>query len=312
MKLLIVFAASLILSFENQNILFAQDSVKTTIAILPFQYNGIDPVSIQTAESILRLEINKLSKLKIIPESTIKDKISKIDFTDNEQIIAAGKLIDANETLTCNLAALGEKIIVQYSLLNVLTGSKLLVDQITAMNMEDLEVVMKRVAKSVVEHESSKKVAEVGNIGESESIEPLRRSSTKNFGISFGYLYPQNGYDNGDRALTFDARFDYELEEYAVGTLIGIRKGFGTYLYGSYLFSKSDFCPYIGGGLGFHWVSHNGYNNGNNRGDGFEFSAHTGLRIFRTYNFQILINLEYNITINDFKDNAIIFTIGIL
>ena len=312
MKLLIVFAASLILSFHNQNELFAQDSLKTKIALLPFQYNGIDPISIHTAESILNLEINKLRKLEVIPEFRTKEIVSQIDFTNDEQAVNVGKQLGANVVLMCNLAALGEKVIVQYSLLEVSSGRKLLVDQITALNVEDLEVVMKRVAKSVVEQESSKKVAEVGNIGESESIEPLRRTSNKNFGISFGYLYPQNGYDDGDRALTFDARFDYELEEYAVGTLVGIRKGFGTYLYGSYLFSKSDFCPYLGGGLGFHWVSHDSYNNGNNRGDGFEFSAHTGLRIFRTYNFQILINLEYNVTLNDFHDNAIIFTIGIL
>lgn len=312
MKHVIILAVFLFISLQNTSPVFAQDSLKNKIAILPFEYNGIDPVSIQTAESILHLEINKLSKLKIIPGSTVRENISKIDFTDNDKIAEAGKLIDADEVLTCNLAALGEKIIVQYSLLDVSTGRKLLVDQLTALNVEDLEVVMKRVAKSVVEQETSKKVAEVGNIGESESIKPLRRASNKNFGISFGYLYPQNGYDNDDRVLTFDARFDYELEEYAVGTLIGIRKGFGTFLYGSYLFSKSDFCPYVGGGLGFHWVSHNSYNNGNNRGDGFEFSAHTGLRIFRTYNFQILINLEYNITINDFNDNAIVFTIGIL
>jgi len=302
----------LIIFFQNQNVLHAQDSLKTRIAILPFQYNGIDPVSIHTAESILKLEINKLSKLKIIPELRTKEIVSEIDFTDDERAANSGKQLGANVVLMCNLAALGEKVIVQYSLIGVSIGRKLLVDQITALNVEDLEVVMKRVAKSVVEQESSKKVAEVGNIVESESVQPLHRTSTKNFGISFGYLYPQNGYDDGDRALTFDARFDYELEEYAVGTLIGIRKGFGTYLYGSYLFSKSDVCPYLGGGLGFHWVSHNNYNNSNNRGDGFEFSAHTGLRIFRTYNFQILINLEYNITINDFHDNAIVFTIGIL
>lgn len=290
----------------------AQDSARIKIVVLPFQYNGIDQVSINTAESILRLEINKLSKLVVISESRTKEAVSEIDFTDDENALIIGKQLGANEILKCNLAALGEKIIVQYTLMEAETGNRILVDQITALNVEDLEVVMKRVAKSVVEQESFKKGVEVGKIVQEESVKPLRRASNKNFGISFGYLYPQKGYDDGGRVLTFDARFDYELEEYAVGTLIGIRKGFGTYLYGSYLFSKSDFCPYVGGGLGFHWVTHSRFPNQDMRGDGFEFSAHTGLRVFRTYNFQILINLEYNITINDFNDSAIIFTIGIL
>lgn len=312
MKSFPLLTITLLLFFQNQTSLYAQDSSKIKIAVLPFQNNGIDAVSVQTAESILRLEINKLNKFDLIPDSKVKEHLSSFDFSDHNQATEIGKLAGANHVLMCNLAALGEKVIVQYSLLEVPSGKKLLVDQITAMNVEDLENVMKRVAKSVVEQETSKRVAEVGNISENESKGSLRRSSNKNFGISFGYLYPQHGYDDGDRVLVFDGRFDYELDEFAVGSVISIRKGFGAFLYGSYLFSRSDFCPYLGGGLGFHWVAHNDIINGKNRGDGFEFSAQAGLRVFRTYNFQILINLEYNITINDFNDRAIIFTIGIL
>ena len=90
-----------------------------------------------------------------------------------------------------------------------------------------------------------------------------------------------------------DLRIEYELEEYAVGMMLGARKGIAMNIYSSYLFTKTDICPFFGGAFGFHWVSHNYYNEwydkNNKDEDGFEFTVRTGLRAFRTYNFQILL-----------------------
>jgi hypothetical protein len=36
------------------------------------------------------------------------------------------------------------------------------------------------------------------------------------------------------------------------------------------------------------------------------------MRVLHTYNFQLLFNLEYIRTLNDYNDGAIVFTIGIL
>jgi hypothetical protein len=199
------------------------------------------------------------------------------------------------------------------------------IDQSTATNVEDLEMLMKRIAKSVVDRAPIDKNVEVGKILVSESTEPLRRASRKNFGISFGYLYPQRGYDNSDRIFVADARFDYELQDYAVGMLFGIRKGFAMNLYGAYLFSRTDLCPYLGGAFGFHWVSHDDLivnfgaqpsaymvNQTNPRSDGFELTGSAGIRVLHTYNFQLIFNLEYIYTLNDYDDGAVVFTIGIL
>lgn len=188
----------------------------------------------------------------------------------------------------------------------------------TASNVEDLEVLMKRLAKSVVNVEPIEKSVEVGNVLAAESTEPLRRASRKNVGLSFGYVYPQAGYENSDRSFIVDGRFDFELQDVAVGIMMGIRKGFAMNIYGSYLLTRTDLCPYIGGAFGFHWVSHGDYvgpynpNRNNMRTDGFEITAHTGLRILHTYNFQLHANLEYIYTLNDYNDRAIVFTIGIL
>ena len=170
--------------------------------------------------------------------------------------------------------------------------------------------------------------AEIGTITEKEQITELRRGAERMAGFSFGYLFPQSGYDGFEKSFTFEFRAGFEMPETALGMLLAIRKGFATNIYGDYLFTKTDVCPYIGGAFGFHWVSHNtssyiadyspaqnSYyysNNKDKQSDGFELTLNTGLRLFRTYNFQILLNLDYIYTFNDYKDQGIVFTIGIL
>ena len=44
----------------------AQDTTSNKIAILPFIAKGIDPASVQTAESIFRMDLSKISSLEII------------------------------------------------------------------------------------------------------------------------------------------------------------------------------------------------------------------------------------------------------
>ncbi len=183
---------------------------------------------------------------------------------------------------------------------------------------------MKRVAISLVTKEPVEKTAEVGVITEQETLTPRRRSTRKTSGFSFGYLYPQNGYDDSRRTFAMDFRTGAELENYAVGMQLFIRKGFGMNVFTSYLFSKKDVCPYLGGAFGFHWVSHaHGYGYYDSASgqwqepeekedDGFELNLDGGVRLFHTYNFQILFNLGYSYTLNGYGDQAILFTIGLL
>ena len=223
----------------------------------------------------------------------------------------------------------------QYFLADVATEKIITTDQTTSLSIEDLELVMKRIAKSIAEHTTVRESAEVGNITAIEAEKPLRRSTYKNFGVSFGYLYPTSGYDNStDKSFAIDLRWGYEiLDDYAVGLLIGARDGFAINLFGDYLLTRTDVCPLIGASLGFHWVSHaqeytntytsytdmNGYTNTytvstpiDKRGDGIELGFHTGVRLLRTFSFQILLQVDFIHTFNDYNDNAVVFTIGML
>jgi TolB-like protein len=290
-------------------ILQASNLSAETIAVLPFYSLGIDEISIQTAESILKNDIQKLSSLHIISQEKTIESLAGEQCTEVVCAVEIGKELDADLILIMNLSKLGEKIIIQYNLVDVNKGQSTVMDNTTSNTIEDLEVVMNRIAMSVVEQKPFAQTVEVGAIIEKEEDTPRRRSGKKFIGLSFGYLYPQHGYDKDyERSFTLDLRSGYEVGNVAVGLQFAARYGFASNIYASYLFSKKDICPYAGGALGFHWVFHED----NQRSDGIEFIANAGIRAFRTYNFQVILNIDYAFTFNDFNDRALIITIGLL
>ena len=302
----------------------AQDTTSGTIAVLPFVSNGIDLASVQTAESIFRMDLGKVSSMDIISDRNIQSALLDYECADPECAIEIGEKLNANEVVICTLSPLGEKIIIQYILVETSTGKNILSEQASAINLEDLDAVMNRIAISVAKHAPFSANVEVGNVVGEETIEPLSRASRFNFGVGFGYLFPSEGYDDDEKSFTINLYFDYEIKDVAVGLMLGARDGVAVALYGNYLFSRTDICPYIGGGLGFHWVDHDYstpyyYNSNyyptssaNYDEDGIELGLGAGLRFLHTYDIQFFINVEYIITFNDYNDKSIVFTIGIL
>jgi len=301
----------------------AQNIEKRSLALLPIQSNGVDEASTKTTESILRMELSKQNYISLISEKKTLRPFNAKNCTDTECAKAVGEELNIDNVLLCNLNVLGEKIIVQYYLVEVKSGDNILAEQTTALNLDDLEPVMKRIAVSVARLTPFSSNAEVGNVVGQESIESLRRKSRYNFGVGFGYLFPTNGYDGDDKSFTFNAYFDHEIKDYAVGLMAGARDGFAINIYGNYLFSKTDVCPYIGTSLGIHWVNHNDVyidylpedirpEHEEKSGNGIELGFKGGIRLLHTYNVQLFINVEYIMTFNDYDDRAVVFTIGIL
>ncbi len=292
----------------------AQETKSSKIVLLPFISNGIEYNSVNTSESILRMELENKINLSVISEKKTLAALGNENCEDTECAKLIGEKLEADEVLICKLNPLGEKIIVQYQLVNTLTGKNILSERATAADVEDLDAVMKRVGISVANQTPFNKNQEVGNIVKQESIETLRQKASYNFGIGFGYLFPSEGYD-GDmkKSFTINAYYDYEVKDFAVGLMLGARKGFAINIYGNYLFSKTDICPYLGTSLGFHWIAHQDFFvNSKKDGDGIELGLKGGVRLFHTYNFQLFIQGEYIITFNDYNDKAFVFTIGIL
>ena len=301
---------------------FSQSGSNGKLAILPFSTVGVEEMTIRSAESLLRMEIEKIGSVVLTPENEVYQIMGEEICTEIPCAIELGSKLKVAQIVVAKLIALGEKVIVEYKLIDVANQKTLLLDQMTSATIEDLDTTMKRIAVGITRKESAEKTAEVGMITEKETETPRRRASRLFGGFSFGYLYPQDGYDDSERSFSMDFRTGAEISNYAIGMQVAVRKGFAMNIFASYLLTKKDFCPYLGGAFGFHWVSHDpqyrydpqyGYMvEEEKRGDGFELSANTGLLAFRTYNVHIIVNLAYSYTLNDYDDQALIFTIGLL
>ncbi|MFH1311924.1 MAG: hypothetical protein ABIJ00_01735 [Candidatus Eisenbacteria bacterium] len=284
-------------------------SAMDAIVVLPLEAVGVDMESAETAYMLLCQEIRKSGKYEVIPEDLVRSTMDFEECQDPVCAVAIGKKLESQFVVYGSLNRLGSKIIINYNLLNVTEDKTVVADVMTSRTVEDLDTVMKRVASSIVNQKPAEKAAEVGTITAQESLTPRRRMALMTSGIGFGYLYPQNGYE-GEETFALDFLSHYEDKDFNVTALFGIRKGIALNIGMSYLFTRTDLCPYLGGGFGFHWVAHD--DGLNNQEDGFEALARCGLMVFRTYNFRVLINLDYCFTFNGYDDQALVFTIGIM
>lgn len=287
--------------------------------ILPLQSIGIDQTSIQTVELLLKQEIQKSSTIQIIHEKETLKIVSEEPCEEVSCAVEIGAKLNADQVVFGSLNKLGEKIIFQYTLVDVATKKVLVKDKATSVSVEDLDMVIKPVAMSIVKQQPIEKTIEPG-AGIEKKNEPLleQRKSHTFVGGSIGYLFPIEGYGTEDRCFVLDMHLCFEINRLQIGGHLSIRQGVAMNISGSYLFTKTNFCPYVGGALGFHLISHDLNNDSQyeeedkRRQDGLEIIANAGIMAFRTYNFRVLLNLDYSYTFNDYNDQAITLTIGLL
>ncbi len=303
------------------NISFPQQ-IKTKFAIAPFLNNGVEPSVVNTVETLFRLEFQKYDTITVIAQESSSAAFANKNCFEKECAIAIGKELKSDMVVICQLLVLGQKIVVQYSCYDIQKEATTINDQVNSANVEDLDMVMKRVVQSILSSVIYSKTAEIGNITEDEKKEILSRSTRKFYNFNFGYLFPDRGYSTDERSFSMDFRAGGEIDNYDYGIQLLARDGFGVNIFGSYLVTKKDFCPYFGAGVGFHWVLKEQvevqYTNGNvvsrneKKGDGIEFLLNGGLRLFHTYNFRLIINMSYAFTLNDFNSRGYTFTVGFL
>lgn len=197
------------------------------LAVLPLTGSGVEVSTKETAYLLLVSEISKLKKYEVISKTEIEALVGERGCAESACAIEIGKQTNASKVVFGSLNKLGEKIILQYNLVDVTTGETLLTDDLSALRVEDLDQVVKRVAASIVQQVPAAKTVEVGLVTEQESQEAKTRKANSSWGIAFGYLYPQKGYDDREPVFVWDFRSVYEMRHGAVDAVMGFRQGLG-------------------------------------------------------------------------------------
>jgi TolB-like protein len=310
--------AIILLSLSLPQIVCAQER----LAVLPLKGISVEGSTLETVRMLLLSDIRQLQKYDVVPESEILPLLGDGSCSETACAVAIAKQVQASKVVFGSLNRLGEKIIFHFELVDVASGATLLSDDMNALRVEELDQVTKRVAASIVWQTPVERTAEIGLVTEQETLEPNRRKANASWGIAFGYLYPENGYDEEQDVFVWDFRSFYEMKNFALDALLGVRKGFALNVGFLYVPSPKDFSPFVGAGVGFHAVSHDiiydydyeyhyDYQT-EEPNDGFEILVKGGLLAFRTYDFRVVATLEYSLAFNDFDDRAVVLTIGVM
>lgn len=225
--------------------------------------------------------------------------------------------------VTGSITRLGSKIIVRVELIEADDGAVRFSTDGSALTEDDLDTVLKRLARSLSTGEDMESTAEVGMITALEYEAVRRRESYSSKSLDVGFLWPQGGSWAGvDRLTAIDLAYQYDTPEFFLMGRSGFRwggdldemqgRGFGIDFLdvkiGKY-FSRGDFAPFLTGGVGVHyvWVKQRveeeggGIYDQSESGTNLALMAGTGFTAFRTYDFQAQFEIEYIYVIEDFE-----------
>ncbi len=317
-------------------------SSKTNVAVFEFDAIGIEKDLVTTISDLLRIELSECNKYKVIDKGTMIDTLG-------EDLIVSGmdKTVKYSDSLGASLAVighmskLGNKIIISVSLINKWEKEKIYTDKLTSLSLEDLEMVIKRLAGSLCEMKKAKESVTVETVTEEEAMPHRRRKSYHTVGILLGYMFPVGGsYGKKVDGNRYESQLSGDIEQMSGAMGIYIyesSKYMAQMSYKGYSKSKSslanvtfsgykflsleDVSPYVGGGLGMAWVrkftsidsTYDSYYSyiDTPRFDGLSLEFGGGIMLFRTYDFHFMVDMKYHIVFTEGTPNGFIFSFGV-
>ncbi|MCK4539366.1 MAG: hypothetical protein KAV42_11270 [Candidatus Krumholzibacteria bacterium] len=216
--------------------------------------------------------------------------------------------------ITGHLTRLGYKIIVGIQLVDAEEGKILATEDGAADAEEDLDIVLKRLVRSISTGKTMEETAELGLLTENESRSDRRRQSFGANGFRVGFMWPMaDSMGKVGRLMVFDFVYQYDTRDFFLAGKSGFRFGGGLDWNGldamdfaildvklGRYFSRNDFSPFVSAGIGVHWMklTQNSMDeevlfDREDSGSGLSLTVGTGFAAFRTYDFQFQLDLDY-------------------
>ncbi len=294
------------------------------IAVVDFKGIGVDASLVEAAITLLRGDISSYKNIEVIEKEQMEKMLGKVVKCENKESAAEiGFKLGAEKVVYGTISKLGEKYVISANVVKVISHNIVFSDRVTATNAEDLDIASKRLAKSIATGKKVEKTGEIGKITEEETKEPRRKKSFYTVGGKFGMGMPLwNTYGGASALMGGSVLYWYETPKFIVEASMGecftpFTGSLGEYdTTGSdtsvhaveatlaqlsilYLFSKEDFCPYAGGGIGMKYLGvyrETGYfADYAETGFGMALNLNAGLVGFRTYDFRILLDVQYSL-----------------
>lgn len=295
--------------------------------VLPFRPVGVSDTTLAVCRDLLEGNLTELgvTVLRVSGKGTLLPSLPGA-CDEAACAAAAGREHGASQVVYGSLSRLGDKVIARVWALRVDEATPFYCDQMNALTEEDLDVVMRRIAEGIAAGRGHSNMATIHSVTQDEASEPTRRATRSGIGFRAGFIFPTgSSYGGNDRLTRFRFGYKYETARYMVEMtpLAGLAWGGGTVdwtvldLSACRIFGAGDFATYLGAGFGVHSVRveqtvkrHYEYQGGANDYDETidqsetapTFDLIAGVLAFRTYDFEVVVDLRYHHTFEDFDE----------
>jgi hypothetical protein len=277
------------------------------VVVFGFQGIGVDSVTAMVATSLFRTELGNTGKFAVATTDEVAgvlgaDRVvSKVSDAQD-----AARRIGAAKAVIGSLSRLGTQTIGMVKLIDVAGGNVEFEDQLATTSQDELDIVLKRLARAVATKEKASAEVELGEITEKESKEVNRRQAFFGGGVGLGGFVPVGGLGTNEVMPMLGGFGLYETPDFFAEVRYTGSFGINSYMYGSASLapitigifktaSRSDFTPYYGGALGigaYSSIGQNSYPYGQD-GWGFVVAPGVGYMLFHTYDFHVMADLRY-------------------
>jgi len=290
---------------------------------------GVSYATTETVASLLVSDLTNYGHTVLNPDAMDAAAGDILECYESECAADAGTLAKVERVIFGSVSTLGEKHIAQVSVVSVATREVIWAGSLAAKTAEDLDTVVKRLAKSISEGKAVEKTVEVELVTAEEEKLPMRRRVFHTVGTTAGMVVPLDGYAGAGGLFNLGWLYWYETPR-LVAEVAGYFTFPGDVETGTalefcpvefsllYMLSKKDISPYFGGGIGFGWLtveSDDPYSIAETA-YGVTLNAGGGLVFLRTYDIRVVLDARYHINLANMSDvdgphHGIKFSLGL-
>ncbi|MCK4665464.1 hypothetical protein KAU33_01860 [Candidatus Dependentiae bacterium] len=296
------------------------------VVLFQFENLGLNNKEFNIANHLLRDELENSKRFDLIPNSKLKQFTSGKQVSDKSTAVKYSRLLNADKCIMGSFLKLGDKIVIRFKLIDVLSGEVEFNDEVESKSVSDLNVVFARIVRGLEVKKPFESTATVDTVTLDERTLSRKRESFFTYGMRWGFFYPrEDSYGGEDRMLFFIPSIQFEVPKLITKFDFGFAMSLEVLEYSMdicfmFPFTRSDICPYLSLGMGVHFLFiKSDAPPGETRieditGSGFALNGGWGMLFFRTYNFRILFDVKGYYSFIDLADKAnqygVAFTLG--
>jgi TolB-like protein len=282
---------------------------KPKLAVFEFQGIGVEKKNLTTIVSdLLRDELSKCPNYRVISKEVMIVVLGDtLTVKDIDDVKTKSDTLKAKLAVIGRITQLGTKTILSVSLINVRNKVTIFTDKLTSSNIDDLEIVIPRLAKALCKMEKAKSNVTVETVTEEEAKPKRRRSSYFTGGMLLGYFFPLGD----EKKMYFNSVYLYEMPYYMVEATLDFFSLFPLPRYVTFCIYRflnlEDFSPFIGGGVGTEEYETEEYKYAHH----FLIKGGIGFVAFRTFDFHFILNVRYKFIFTEELKHGIMLNFGL-